>query len=247
MARTLGISPLPLAQSTFEDLSPEDFGAGYIEALSEAGLISGCSASPRLFCPERGLTRGQASVLIARAMGVTAQTVQSPTFEDTPVDAFYTPSVEILHQACVVSGCSQEPARFCPDHVVTRAQFAALLVRGFELGGVRNCLESLLPDPGDDVGSPGLADAGDVPVDSGYRPDLDGEDVREATDAHDPTKEDGFAGTVIEPVLPSELGATTAGGCACQTVSSSGFPSPLIIFFILLGLISSRVRRLPGV
>lgn len=251
LARALGISPLPGAQSTFEDLSPGDFGAGYIEALSDAGLISGCSASPRRFCPEQGLTRGQASVLILRAMGVTAQAVQTPTFEDTPVDAFYTPSVEMLHKACVVSGCSQEPSLFCPDHVVTRAQFAALLVRGLELGGVRNCLESLLPHPGEDVGPPELVDAGDVPVDSGDLPDLHGEDVREATDTHDPSREDPSAGTEAELGSPSDpshsgQGTVISRGCACQTVSSKGFTPPLIFFLMLLGLIP-RVRRLPWV
>ncbi|MFU8805186.1 MAG: hypothetical protein ACNA8W_15330 [Bradymonadaceae bacterium] len=95
-----------------------------IEAVAAAGIFQGCSADPMRFCPANGLTRGQAAVVMVRAMGAEPLNVASPTFTDTPAEAHYTPFVEQMYASCVTLGCADNPclthgfdARFAPSLV----------------------------------------------------------------------------------------------------------------------------------
>jgi hypothetical protein len=62
-------SPAP-AVATFADVPASHPYFAFVEALWAAGITSGCSASPLLFCPDDPLTRGQAAVLFGRALGL---------------------------------------------------------------------------------------------------------------------------------------------------------------------------------
>lgn len=54
-------------------------------------------------------------------------------FEDVHAGLQWAAHAERLAELGVVSGCSVEPARFCPRAPVTRAQMASLLARAFNL------------------------------------------------------------------------------------------------------------------
>jgi MYXO-CTERM domain-containing protein len=235
LGRGLRVEPLVPAEPTFEDVSADAFGAGYIEALVAQGIISGCSASPRRFCPSDGLTRGQAAVLIARAMGLETPGVDQPTFTDTPASAFYTAAVERLHGACVVSGCAQNPPRYCPSDIVTRAQFAALLVRGLELGGVRNCLDGQAPvdvEPGSDAGT-GDDDAGWQSRDAGGNADVEADGEPLAPPVIPPGQDD-----VTTPTPPTEQGADgVEEGCGCR-ITAEPTSGPSLLLALLLGFMA---------
>ena len=67
IAYRLQVSPAPAVPS-FNDVPPADYGFQYIEALKAAGLVNGCGGGN--FCPDNPLTRRQAAIILARALGL---------------------------------------------------------------------------------------------------------------------------------------------------------------------------------
>ena len=65
----LRVSPAP-AVATFDDVSTSHPFFQVIEALVAAGITSGCSAAPPLFCPDDPVTRKQIAAFLARALGL---------------------------------------------------------------------------------------------------------------------------------------------------------------------------------
>jgi S-layer homology domain len=63
----LQVSPAP-ATPTFADVPTTHVFYQYIEALAAAGITSGCGGGN--YCPDSPLTRGQAAVLLAKALGL---------------------------------------------------------------------------------------------------------------------------------------------------------------------------------
>ena len=57
----------------------------------------------------------------------------SAGFVDVDDGAWWAPFVRRLAELGVTEGCSQQPARFCGDDAVTRAQMATFLARAFDL------------------------------------------------------------------------------------------------------------------
>ena len=66
---TLQVSVGPAA-ATFNDVPPGHPFFRFIEALVDAGVTSGCSVSPPLYCPDQPVTRGQMAVFLSRALGL---------------------------------------------------------------------------------------------------------------------------------------------------------------------------------
>jgi hypothetical protein len=66
-AYRLQVSPAP-AVPTFSDVPVSDFGFQYIEALAATGITGGCGGGN--FCPDNPLTRRQAAIFLARALGL---------------------------------------------------------------------------------------------------------------------------------------------------------------------------------
>jgi hypothetical protein len=66
-AYRLQVSPAP-AVPTFNDVPVTDFGFQYIEALAATGIIGGCGGGN--YCPDSPLTRRQAAILLAKALGL---------------------------------------------------------------------------------------------------------------------------------------------------------------------------------
>ena len=59
----------------------------------------------------------------------------TPRFEDVSKIHPFHNFVERLADLEIAGGCSQEPARFCPDDAIPRSQMAAFFVRAFDLDG----------------------------------------------------------------------------------------------------------------
>jgi len=65
----LHVSPAP-ATATFNDVPTNHPFFQVIEALVAAGITTGCSAAPPLFCPDGAVTRKQMAAFISRALGL---------------------------------------------------------------------------------------------------------------------------------------------------------------------------------
>ena len=118
-------------QGTFIDdnQSPHQNG---IEAVAALGITQGCNPPTNdRFCPNRNMTRAEAATFVARALNK----------PDDGKDYFIDDNGHLLESginriaaAGITSGCNPPVNdRFCPDRFVTRAEFAAFMVRGLPL------------------------------------------------------------------------------------------------------------------
>lgn len=121
--------PVSGASGVFGDLADSSWAKPYAEALFTAGVTSGCQQSPRLYCPDCVLTRGNLAVFIAKGLGLAP--VTPVTFNDIPAGASYGPYAEALRVAGITSGCGG--GGYCPDRYATRYEAAAFIARGMGL------------------------------------------------------------------------------------------------------------------
>ena len=119
--------------STFADVPADDPFSSWVEALVAAGITSGCSTNPPLFCPTQVVTRGQMAVFLLKGIAYPGVAVPSPpsgtVFADVPASNPFAKWIEALYAASITGGCATNPLRYCPDGAVTRAQMAVLLLR----------------------------------------------------------------------------------------------------------------------
>jgi len=121
-----------LTYPIFADVPPSHMFYPYIEAFYQAGITSGCSQVPKMFCPDSLVTRGEMAVFIERAMGNFAPT-PNPTdmFADVPqpgLEAF-APFIEEFYNDGITTGCAVSPLRYCPQDNVTRGEMAVFIER----------------------------------------------------------------------------------------------------------------------
>ena len=74
-----------------------------------------------------------------------------PTTRFVDVDEHLAPYVERLFELGITKGCGVDPARYCPEDRVTRAQMASFLVRAFNIKAADS-------GPFTDIGASGHAD-----------------------------------------------------------------------------------------
>ena len=115
--------------TTFDDVSKTSSQWSYVEALVAAGITSGCSTNPRLYCPYSSITRAQMAVFIIRAMGETPYNKPTPTFTDVPAGHWAYGYIERMYALGITGGCATSPLRYCPDASVNRSQMAVFLCR----------------------------------------------------------------------------------------------------------------------
>jgi hypothetical protein len=142
-ARTLGQSANTVANfrqavvggstSTFADIPADDPFSSWVEALVAAGITSGCSSNPPLFCPTQVVTRGQMAVFLLKGLAYPGVAVPSPPsgtgLADGPASNPVAAWVEALYAASITGGCATNPLRYCPNGAATRAQMAVFLLR----------------------------------------------------------------------------------------------------------------------
>ena len=95
--------------------------------LAEDGIINGCGGG--LYCPGRGLTRGQMASLMARALGL-EESSSSQRFPDVPTNHPHRAGIHALVEAGVVSGYPDGTYR--PQQDVQRDQMATFLTNGLK-------------------------------------------------------------------------------------------------------------------
>lgn len=132
----LAVAPAALAQ---DELPPggsfyDDQGSVHepaIEGLAAAGITRGCHDDKPVFCPDRGVTRGEMAAFLDRALGLPA--AEESHFDDTSASLF-AGSIAKLAAAGITRGCNPpDNDRYCPEDYVTRGEMATFLVRALEL------------------------------------------------------------------------------------------------------------------
>ena len=105
-----------------------------LDALAAQGVLAGMGCGDGLICPHEPLKRWEMAVWLVRVLdGADPAPVNSSRFEDVDAGRWSAPFVDRLAALDVTAGCANEPARFCPEGGVTRAQMATFLTRAFEL------------------------------------------------------------------------------------------------------------------
>jgi hypothetical protein len=114
----------------------QDVPAGYwareaIYKIFNAGITSGCSTNPLLYCPEDPVTRAQMAVFLEKAKNGGSFTPPPPIgiFSDVPTSYWAAAWIELFYNDGITSGCQTNPLRYCPENPVTRAQMAIFLLR----------------------------------------------------------------------------------------------------------------------
>ena len=110
----------------FDDVTDDGTHTANINAVAEAGITLGCGAGPDLFCPNDVMTRGQMGSFMARAFGLDPSDANAFTDDDGIV---HEENIDAIAAVGITLGC--DPGLYCPDDLVTRAQLAAFLHRGF--------------------------------------------------------------------------------------------------------------------
>jgi hypothetical protein len=120
-----------LLQGTFTDdnNSPHQNG---IEAVAAAGITEGCNPPTNdRYCPHRNMTRAETATFLSRAFGLPQDGNDYFVDDDGHL---HEGGINRIAAAGITTGCNP-PAndRYCPDRDLTRAEFAAFMVRTLDL------------------------------------------------------------------------------------------------------------------
>ena len=130
-----GDGQLRVTQSRFVDVENGVWWLPYVERIADLGITLGCAVEPATYCPEEPVTRAQMASFLQRAFGLVASG-SALSFVDVG-QSVHTDAIQALAEAGITAGCAVNPARFCPEEPVTRAQMASFLQRAFvSFGGV---------------------------------------------------------------------------------------------------------------
>jgi hypothetical protein len=109
----------------FDDVPSTDFAYDFIMAIANAGITGGCSTTPRLFCPDQLITRGQMAVFLVASLQRLPNACVGQ-FVDVPIGHPFCGFVEKLASDGITGGCGGNS--FCLDDPVTRGQMAVFIV-----------------------------------------------------------------------------------------------------------------------
>lgn len=141
LGASLGAEPGPaVADDGTDGYFRDDDGSVHepaLDALASLGVLAGIECGEGLICPSEPLKRWEMAVWLVRVLDGTDPSGPVPLdvsrFEDVDAELWWAPFVERLFALRVTVGCATEPARFCPEGDVTRAQMATFLGRAFDL------------------------------------------------------------------------------------------------------------------
>ena len=123
------------ATGVFQDVPTNYWAAAWIEQLASEGITSGCSTSPKKYCPATPVTRDQMAVFLLKAKHGSNYVPPTATgaFQDVPANYWAASWIEQLAAEGITGGCSTSPKLYCPNTPVTRDQMAVFLVKTFNL------------------------------------------------------------------------------------------------------------------
>lgn len=104
----------------------------YINALYDAGYVAGCSAEPRLYCPERILNRAEGAVFVERGINDISFFPDIPTeqiFKDVPLNNWAAKWVAALWEDGYTDGCTLDHLYYCPWQGNTRAEGSVFFLK----------------------------------------------------------------------------------------------------------------------
>jgi hypothetical protein len=118
----------------FNDVPPDNSFCGYIEALYNLGIVTGCQSSPLLYCPSAPVQRQAMAKFICEAMQLSDPASCIPfacsgIFNDVNLSNPFCFYIEALYNAGIINGCA--PSYFCPLNTITRDQMTKFLVNAF--------------------------------------------------------------------------------------------------------------------
>ena len=114
----------------FTDVDGEAWWSGYPERLAELGISQGCGRNPPRFCPSGPVTRGEMATFLTRAFGL--EPAERVGFTDV-AGTVHSPNIHSAVAAGLVTACSDDGLRFCPNEPVTRVEMVNFLARALEL------------------------------------------------------------------------------------------------------------------
>ena len=121
-----GTTGIPAAAATtFTDIDG-NVHAEMIEEIAALGLTNGCNEDGTLYCPAQHVTRGQMASFLARALDLPPALADH--FDDDEGNIHEAP-INQLYEAGVTLGFTD--GTFRPSLIVSRAQMASLVARGF--------------------------------------------------------------------------------------------------------------------
>jgi hypothetical protein len=146
LGRALGVTPEP-SSALFNDLDPDAFYTGYVNALAGQNVIAG--EIDGSFRPNRPVSRAEMAALLDRALQLSPAGSASG-FGDVGPNDWFAPHVDAIKGAGITTGCAAN--LYCPSASVTREEMAIFLTRGFSLSipaiPVRTSPLDGLPAPG---------------------------------------------------------------------------------------------------
>ena len=127
LVRVIERADPPATLSRYDDVDSGEWWAAHAERLAQLGIDPGCGTRPLRFCGDRTLERGEMAGLLARAFAL--PDAGSAGFADVPADHAFAADIDRVAAARITAGCEADPARYCPQQHVTRAQMATFLAR----------------------------------------------------------------------------------------------------------------------
>lgn len=118
----------------FTDISVNSRYKTEITYLVENKLIGGYPDGT--FKPDLALTRGQAAVLLTRALNLPTTTVANPNFSDVSTSSTYYGAIAAIVEAGIMGGTGD--GKFQPGAPLTRGQMSKILVVAYDLTGTTN-------------------------------------------------------------------------------------------------------------
>jgi uncharacterized repeat protein (TIGR03803 family) len=107
--------------------------SNWIEALAAEGITGGCGGGD--FCPDDAVSREQGMVFLLKTAHGSSFVPSAclGRFGDVACPSLFANWIEEAAAEGITSGCSSNPALFCPANPTSRGQSAALLARTFHL------------------------------------------------------------------------------------------------------------------
>jgi hypothetical protein len=128
----LGASLQTAVATTFADVPSSRPSAPYIDAVSNAGIDTGCGGG--FFCPTQIVTRELAAALVVRSIqGELPDTycASGSPFSDVPATSPNCKYIKRMLELGIATGCGGNN-NYCPTGQVDRAHAAAFIVRAIE-------------------------------------------------------------------------------------------------------------------